>query len=91
MKQDVVLPKQSKLIMGKDVSFLHGYQNAGDHSCLENLAYYLANFLVNSEIRSPNLGTAAIALSKYVLGMVYCGAGARAQREWFREGSGRIC
>ena len=33
------------------------------------------NFLVNSEMRSSNLGIAAIALSKYVLGMVYCGAG----------------
>ena len=26
-------------------------------------------------MRSSNLGTASIALSKYVLGMVYCGAG----------------
>ena len=30
---------------------------------------------LESDIRSPNLGTASIALSKYVLGMVYCGAG----------------
>ena len=30
---------------------------------------------VNSDMRSSNLGTASIALSKYVLGMVYCGAG----------------
>ena len=32
-------------------------------------------FSQNSEMRSSNLGIAAIALSKYVLGMVYCGAG----------------
>ena len=55
MKQDVVLPRQSKLIMGKDVSFLHGYQNAGDHSCLENLAYYLANIYDKVDVQSSKL------------------------------------
>ena len=33
------------------------------------------SFLVKSEMRSPNLGTAAIALSNVVLGMVICGGG----------------
>lgn len=31
--------------------------------------------LVKSEMRSRNLGTAAIALSNVVLGMVICGGG----------------
>ena len=33
------------------------------------------NFLVNSSMRFPNLGTAAMALSKIVLGMVLFGEG----------------
>lgn len=33
------------------------------------------SFFVKREIRFPNSGTASMALSKYVLGMVYCGAG----------------
>ena len=33
------------------------------------------SFLVKSDMRSSNLGTASIALSKVLLGMVYCGAG----------------
>lgn len=41
--------------MGKDVSFLHGYQNAGDHSCLENLAYYLANIYDKVDVQSSKL------------------------------------
>lgn len=49
----------------------------GSRRLLIVLSAYCArrNFLVNSEMRSSNLGIAAIALSKYVLGMVYCGAG----------------
>ena len=37
MKQLVGLPQQSNYY-GERCWFLHGYQNAGDHSCLENLA-----------------------------------------------------
>lgn len=33
----------------------------------------MRNFLVKSEMRSPNLGTAAIALSNVLLAMVYFG------------------
>ena len=41
MKQLVGLPQQSNYY-GERCRFLHGYQKAGDLSCLKNLTYYLA-------------------------------------------------
>ena len=37
-----LLPQQSNYY-GEGCQFLHGYQKACDHSCLETLTYYLAN------------------------------------------------
>ena len=49
MKLDVGLPQQSNYY-GERCRFLHGYQKAGDLSCLKNLTYCLAIYNTNSDI-----------------------------------------
>ncbi len=53
MKQDVVLPPQS-INYGERYRFLHGYQKAGDYSCLRNLTYYLALYNIRSMSKVQN-------------------------------------
>ena len=44
-------------------------------ACLDYSEVRRRKTKLESDIRSPNLGTASIALSKVLLGMVYCGEG----------------
>ena len=53
MKQLVGLPQQSNYY-GERCQFLHGYQKAGDLSCLKNLVYYLAIYNIRSMSRPQN-------------------------------------
>ena len=53
MKQSVVLPQQSNYY-GERCRFLHGYHKSGDLSCLKNLTYYLAKYMVRLMSRPQN-------------------------------------
>jgi len=44
-------------------------------TCLEMAEVRRRKTKLNSDMRSSKLGTASIALSKVLLGMVYCGVG----------------
>ena len=54
MKQLVGLPQQSNYY-GEGCQFLHGYQKACDHSCLETLTYYLANIYNKVDVQTSKL------------------------------------
>ena len=53
MKQSVVLPQQSNYY-GERCRFLHGYHKSGDLSCLKNLTYYLAKYMIRLMSRPQN-------------------------------------